>query len=411
MHIAADLPGSAAARDPAMVLSIAVQATDLGVWEWDLRANEFVYSERAKAIFGFPLGEPVAREQIIAVLHPDDHREAREQAARGLDPSLGKRNPYLYRIYRANDRELRWIRAFGELVFETVDGKAVAVRYIGTLQDVTEEVTARQQLAEQEARLRLAIQTSGIAVWELNLADQTVTHSPELNRLCGFPPDARPTLEEFRSRYAPGERERLEKEGAEARGRGETNFQSEIHHIWPDCTEKWLLLKAQLAPGQTAYEGRIIGALIDITEQKTREEQQALLLAELKHRIKNSFAVMQSIIGQTLRGEPLSEATRSKLFARLQAMADAHDIIAGSAWEGASLMAVLERSMRAFEQEYGGRIDVQRTELDLSPRAALAFSLVLHELLTNSAKYGSLSNETGRIQIDITQDRLPSRTC
>jgi PAS domain S-box-containing protein len=399
-----DLSKGTVINDPAVVLSIAIQAANLGVWEWDLRSNEFRYSERAKVIFGLPLGKPVSREQIIAVLHPDDHQVARDQAIRSMDPSVHEREPFLYRVFRASDGELRWIRAFGEPVFETVEDEPVAVSYIGTLQDVTEEILAKQELLEKEARLRLAIEASGIAVWEVNLADQTITHSPELNRLCGFEPDARPTLEEFRSRYAPGERERLEKEGAEARARGETSYQSEIRYLWPDGTEKWLMLRAQVAPGETGYGGRVIGTLVDITERKNREERQALLLAELKHRIKNSFAVTQSIIGQTLAGEDISDATRSKLFARLQAMAEAHDVIAGGAWEGASLMTVLRRSMKAFEVGSGRRIDVEGSEFNLSPRAALSFSLVLHELFTNAAKYGSLSNETGRIHIKIDRE-------
>lgn len=192
---------------------------------------------------------PVTRDQIIAVLHPDDHRIAREQAERGLNPSLKRREPYRYRIHRADTGAQRWIHAFGEPVFATVDGKPVPIRYIGTLQDVTEEVLAKERLKNQEARLRLAIEASGIAVWEVNIADQSVTHSAELNRLCGFPPEARPTLEELRSRYAPRERERMERLGAEARARGDTKLEAEIRHLWPDGTEKWLSLRAQLAPG------------------------------------------------------------------------------------------------------------------------------------------------------------------
>lgn len=322
-------------------LAIAIRAAKLGIWEWDLQTNEFDYSDTAKKIFGFPIDEPVSRNRIIGVLHPDDHRLAREQAERSLDPALQNREPYRYRIYRADDRELRWIHAFGEPVFEMVDGTLTPVRVIGTVQDVTEEVAAQQRLAHEEARLRLAIEASGIAVWEVNLADQTVTHSPELNRLCGFMPDARPTLEEFRSRYAPGERERIEALGAEARARGDTKLDAEIRHIWPDGTEKWLALKAQLAPGETNYGGRII--------------------------------------------------------------ADAHDEIAKGAWESTSLLAVVNRALVPFSESRNRSISVIGEDVGLVPRAALAFSLVLHELFTNAVKYGSLSSDDGRLTIEITR--------
>lgn len=384
-------------------LAIAIRAAKLGIWEWDLQTNEFDYSDTAKRIFGFPIDEPVSRNRIIGVLHPDDHRLAREQAERSLDPALQNREPYRYRIYRADDGELRWIHAFGEPVFEMVDGTLTPVRVIGTVQDVTEEVAAQQRLAHEEARLRLAIEASGIAVWEVNLADQTVTHSPELNRLCGFMPDARPTLEEFRSRYAPGERERIEALGAEARARGDTKLDAEIRHIWPDGTEKWLALKAQLAPGETNYGGRIIGTLIDVSEQKHREQQQSLLVSELKHRIKNSFAVTQAIITQSLRGEELSEGALMKLLQRLQALADAHDEIAKGAWESTSLLAVVNRALVPFSESRNRSISVIGEDVGLVPRAALAFSLVLHELFTNAVKYGSLSSDDGRLTIEITR--------
>lgn len=385
-------------------LAVALQAAELGVWEWDLAADRFIYSARAKEIFGFEPDVEVTRERILEVMHPEDHLRAKEQAARSMDPRNKQRLPYRYRIRRADNGAVRWIHAFGEPIFETRDGTLIAVGFIGTVQDVTAEVEAKERLEYQEARLRLAIEASGMAVWEIDLATEAVTHSPELNRLCGFPTDARPTLAEFRSRYAPGERERLELIGAEARSRGETKVATEIHHIWPDGTEKWLFLRAQLAPGEKNYGGRVIGVLIDITDEKQREQHQALMISELKHRIKNSFAVTQAVISQSLRGDEISPASRARLFARLQALASAHDEIVKGAWESASLKAVIGRARSTFEGNYDARVHVDGDDAILPPRAALAFSLVLHELFTNAIKYGSLSKEGGSIRIDLQAD-------
>jgi len=77
-------------------------------------------------------------------------------------------------------------------------------------------VLQRPEISDHQARLRLAIGAGRMAVWELDVITEALSPSPELNRLHGFPDDATPTIDEFRSRYAPGERERIQREGAEA---------------------------------------------------------------------------------------------------------------------------------------------------------------------------------------------------
>lgn len=67
-------------------LSVALQAAELGVWEWDLAADRFTYSARAKEIFGFAPDVEVTRERILEVMHPEDHLRAKEQAAQSMDP-------------------------------------------------------------------------------------------------------------------------------------------------------------------------------------------------------------------------------------------------------------------------------------------------------------------------------------
>lgn len=112
---------------------------------------------------------------------------------------IREQQPYEYRILRP-DRVVRWVLAHGEAIFEEVDGELRATRYVGTLQDITDRRRAEQERVDSEARLRLAIEAGGMAVWQVDLATDTIIGSPELNRLLGFPEGATPAADEMRAR-------------------------------------------------------------------------------------------------------------------------------------------------------------------------------------------------------------------
>jgi PAS domain S-box-containing protein len=143
---------------------------------------------------------------------------------------------------------------------------------VGTLQDVTEHWQLREQRFASEARLRLAIEAGRMAVWEVDLASDVVTGSPELNQLLGFPRDAKPTVEEMRAFYYPGEGERLRGIGQAALARGERFFEAEFRYLWPDGSVRWLLLRAEVLLDAGRQPLRVIGVLLDVTDRRRTEE-------------------------------------------------------------------------------------------------------------------------------------------
>ncbi len=150
-------------------------------------------------------------------------------------------------------------------------------------------------------------------------------------------------------------------------------------------------------------EGAIIewlGTAADVTERKQYDERQTLLLNELNHRVKNTLASVQSIAMQTLRAPPSLAEGREALQARLLALAAAHDVLTRGNWEGADIHDVVRGSLAAFRlSDEETRFTVKGPSIQLLPAAALAMSLALHELATNAAKYGALSNEMGRVDV------------
>lgn len=377
-------------------LRIATEAAGIGVWVWETASNTMDYSPIARSIYGFPSHGPVTFEQVRDVTHPEDLPRTLGMAERALDPSIRENTPYRYRIYRANDHQLRWILAYGEATFD--DENQRASRYLGTIQDITDQVVAEQALVESEARLRLAIEVADMAVWEVNLETLAVTGSSELNALCGFPAGAHPSFADFQSRYAPGEFERVQQLGAEAQARGESHIQTTIHQIWPDRTERWLLLRAQVAPLSSGVGQRVIGVLIDVTDQKRSEQRLELVAREMRHRVKNVLSVANVLARKTFAA--VDRSILAKFSERLAALSLATDMLGGEDAAQADLGDLIRAVTAPHAPSDRNPFALSGPPVLLGPGAASNLAMAIHELCTNAAKYGALSTDGGHVAVD-----------
>ncbi len=123
-----------------------------------------------------------------------------------------------------------------------------------------------------------------------------------------------------------------------------------------------------------------------------------LLIEELNHRVKNTLALMQAIAVQTFRSASRDE--RIKFEGRLGALAEAHNLLSQEKWAGSELRDVITRVLQPFLLSSPDRIRMRGPAVPLSPRLAVVLSMIVHEIATNAAKYGALSNETGRVTLD-----------
>lgn len=151
----------------------------------------------------------------------------------------------------------------------------------------------------------------------------------------------------------------------------------------------------------TDENGKIVGAskiARDITDQKRREEQIALLAREADHRTKNLLALAQATVHLT-QGDTVDEL-KAVIEGRLQALAKAHTLLAQSRWAGADLRAMVVEELSPYAENGHARAEIVGASLMLNPDPAQAIAMAVHELTTNAVKYGALSVPNGRVKIE-----------
>lgn len=382
--------------ETAVKYELACKAAGIGVWELHVAEDRLVYCPIARGIFGFPAEGPITRDMVYAVIHPEDAGLVRSAAQRALDPKVRSTESYTYRIRRPDTGETRWLVGDGIAYFRGAGDDAIPLLYAGSIRDVTERELTRRSLAASEERLRLAVDAAQMAVWDLDIETDVVAHSPELNRMLGFPEDARPTAEELRSRYAPGERERLEALGAEAMARGETSLQARVNYIVPGKGEVTYVLRAALAAStEGGASKRVIGVLYDATEQVRAEARLTTVNGELRHRLKNMANLAGIFARQTWAGDPKLDT----FLGRIRALAMSADLMFGTRDAVLQLHDVIDRSLRPFMDDFHDQIALDGPDAVLSDRLFTGIALVLHELATNAAKHGALSSRAGRVEL------------
>jgi len=160
----------------------------------------------------------------------------------------------------------------------------------------------------------------------------------------------------------------------------------------------FLLSAGPLLDDTKSSVGSIV-TLTDITSRKHAEELQTLMVAELNHRVKNTLAVVQAIADQTARRSSSLAIFREAFGGRLQALSIAHGMLTETRWSGVELTVLLRESLAPYRD----RVRLQGAPIMMPSQTIVPMSLIVHELMTNAAKYGALST-FGHIEIDWETD-------
>lgn len=143
-------------------------------------------------------------------------------------------------------------------------------------------------------------------------------------------------------------------------------------------------------------------ALEDEASLRWFEEQASIrnsLTRELNHRVKNTLANVLSIIALTRRRATDLSEFADGLDGRIRALSATHDLLTKSDWGTTPIRAVVEAELMPYAQDGDHEVELQGPHIELAPNDALSLGLATHELATNAAKYGALSQPGGKVSV------------
>lgn len=263
-----------------------------------------------------------------------------------------------------------------------------------------------QQSADEAAlhkvqdQLRLAVAATDLGIFDYDLITGDLVWDARVRALFGLPPEAPVTYDIFLARLHPDDCSFVDQAVQAALDpAGDGTYDVAYRAIGlTDGVERWIGAKGQafFAQGRAT---RFIGTARDISDVKRAEEHQRLLTGELQHRIKNTLAMVQAIANQTLRSAKDLDEAREAFAGRLISLGRAHDILTQVSWTTAPIGEVIEGALCVHRQTHVPRIRISGPNVLLAAKPALSLALALHELATNAAKYGALSNDSGTVDL------------
>jgi two-component sensor histidine kinase/CheY-like chemotaxis protein len=173
--------------------------------------------------------------------------------------------------------------------------------------------------------------------------------------------------------------------------------QAEIRIVRPGGEERTCAVVASASFDAEGKLAQISGVTLDVSERKLTEQRQAMLAREVDHRARNALAVVQSIIRLTRANEIAGYVAAVE--GRIRALAHVHDLLSQARWQGADISRLIAEEMAPYSEGDPARIEMTGLSFLVDASHAQTISLSLHELATNAAKYGALSQPQGRVQV------------
>lgn len=291
------------------------------------------------------------------------------------------------------------VKVFAELYRKTRQLEELNAELESRVRERTADLeTAAGRLLESERRRNLALAAGHMGSWDWDLIKGDWMWDEGQCRIFGVDPATfKVSLESVAPLVAPEDMARLKQMLTDfSEGAGQA-FQTEFRVLRANGEVRWCFGTATPTVDMNGKLIRISGVTVDITERKQTEERQNLLAREVDHRARNALAVVQAIVRLTRSGS--QSGYMKAVEGRIHALAHAHTLLSESRWEGADVRRLVGEELAPYSTD-ARRVAIDGLSVVLSPEKAQNLALAVHELATNSAKYGALSSEKGVLNVN-----------
>ncbi|MDP4024194.1 PAS domain S-box protein [Methylobacterium sp. NEAU 140] len=276
-------------------LRLAIEATGVGIYDYNLVTGALGWDARVRALFGVAADAAVTYEgTFLPGLHPDDRNRAHAAVQAALDPDGPGRFHIAYRVRAADTGAERWLAARGQAVVAA--GRTE--RFVGTVRDVTAEKAAEAALRATEERYRIATRATNDAIWDWDLARNHVLWNEALTDAYGHAPETvEPTGAWWLGHIHPDDRARIDASiHAVIDGTGNAWLDS-YRFLRADGSYADVVDRGYVIRGADGRATRMIGAMLDLTEQKRVEAAlrrlNETLEAQVRERTRDRNALWQ----------------------------------------------------------------------------------------------------------------------